>query len=182
MGKTIVGILLGGILAFAWSSISWMALPFHENSLKEFANESEVKAAIEANVDERGVYLIPGDKSLSWEEKIESFKSGPFVFTSVRPGPDENYSMNVAMVRGLTANLFCALILGIMLAAAAPRLNYIGRVLFVTLGGVFAAVSAVYPNNIWWEFPVDFTNLAMIDQVVGWLLAGLAMAGLIKGK
>lgn len=64
-----------------------------------------------------------------------------------------------------------------MLAAAAPRLNYIGRVFFVTLGGVFAAITATYPNQIWWEFSVGLVGLAMIDLVVG-----CVMAGLINGK
>lgn len=181
MFKSFVGIVLGGIVAFAWSSISWVALPFHAKTLNQFSNEAAVVDAMKAGAAESGIYIIPGDMTMSEEAKTEAMKNGPFVFASVRPGADEDHSMGQLMVRGLLATIVCALIIGIMLGAAAPGLNYIGRVLFVTLGGLFAGLAAAYPNNIWWEFSVGFTGLAILDLVVGWFLAGLVMAGFQKG-
>lgn len=183
MGKTVLGIILGGIVAYAWSSISWMALPFHMDSLQTLSNEAAVAEAIVEGAEAgTGIYLIPGDKSMSQEEKNAAIQSGPMIFAAVRPGENSGFSMNSLMIRGLSATLVSALILGLMLVAAAPRLNYIGRVFFVTLGGAFAAISAIYPNQIWWEFSTDFVSLNMIDQVVAWFLGGLVMAGLIRGS
>ena len=119
---------------------------------------------------------------MSEDAKMAAMTSGPFVFASVRPGADADHSMNKLMVRGLLATLVCALIIGIMLGAAAPGLNYVGRVMFVTLGGLFAGLAAAYPNNIWWEFSVGFVSLTIIDLVVSWFLAGLVMAAFQKGR
>lgn len=182
MFKTLAGIILGGILAYAWSCVSWMLLPFHMDSLNGFSNEQAVAEAIQAGASEPGIYILPGDMSKPEEEKMAALENGPYMFAAVRPGAKEGYSMTRIMVRGLLATLVSAIVLGIMLAAAAPRLNYLGRVMFVTMGGIFAAIAGIYPDNIWWEFPVNFTGWVMLDLVVGWFVAGLAMAGLINGK
>ncbi|MAS91794.1 MAG: hypothetical protein CMO55_01255 [Verrucomicrobiales bacterium] len=182
MGKAIVGILLGAVFAFAWSFVSWSILPYHDATLKQFSNEAAVTEAIKSGADEQGIYLIPGDTTMAPDERMELSKKGPAVFVSVRPGPNEDRSMNSLILRGFLSTLVCSLLMGIMLSAAAPRLNYIGRVFFVTLGGLFAGLAAAYPNNIWWEFSTGFTGLAILDLVVGWFFAGLVMAGIINGK
>ncbi len=183
MFKSFIGIVSATVIVFAWGSVSWMLLPFHEASIHQFENQEAVTAAIlEAAKDGAGVYVSPYTEGMTEAESQAAYRKGPMIFTSIRPGSDADYTMGSQFLRAVLATLVAALILGIMLSAAAPRLNYIGRVLFVTLGGAFAAVAATYPNQIWWEFPVSFIGISMIDHVVGWFLAGLAMAGLINGK
>lgn len=176
MIKASFGILLGAVLAFMWSSISWMVLPYHGSTLNQFNEPEKIGALIKENIDHAGVYVFPKG------EDMEDKKKGPTMFAVIRPGERSNFTMNKLVLRGFLATLVSSLILGIMLSAAAPRLNYIGRVMFVLMGGLFAGLAAAYPNCIWWEFPTDFVGLSIIDLVVSWGLAGLAMAGLINGK
>ncbi|MEO0413952.1 MAG: hypothetical protein AAF226_03255 [Verrucomicrobiota bacterium] len=174
MGKAILGIILGGVIAHAWGALSWMVLPFHSDTIHSFPDEKKLIAFAEETFKERGVYYSPQPSEGSMQ------KAGPRIFASYHPGPDTP-SMGMLIVRALSANLICAVIIGILLSAAAPRLNFIGRLFFVTMIGAFAAIAGVYPNNIWWEFPNLFTSLAMLDLVIGWFLAGIAMAALIRG-
>ena len=52
--------------------------------------------------------------------------------------------------------------------------------LFVTLLGVFGFLTISVPYWNWYGFPADFTAAEAIDQSVGWLLAGLVLAGIIR--
>jgi hypothetical protein len=182
MFKGFLAAIIGAVINFGWISVSWMALPFHEQSLLQFENESAVAEAIQAEARAPGIYVIPGDKSKSEEEKMGDRKKGPFLFASVRPGPDESISIGKSMLRGFSATVVSAILIAILLGAAAPRLNYAGRVLFVVLIALVICIEAIYPNQIWWEFSNSFSLIGMADLVAGWGLAGLVMAGMINGK
>ena len=55
----ILAIVIGTILAYAWSSLSWVVFPFHEWTFKTFTNTEAVTQAITANAPESGMYIIP---------------------------------------------------------------------------------------------------------------------------
>ncbi|MDF1861964.1 MAG: hypothetical protein P1U87_17225 [Verrucomicrobiales bacterium] len=182
MFKAFLAAIIGAVIAFGWSSISWIALPFHEDTLNGFENESAIAEAIRKEVKEPGIYILPGDKSMEQEAKMEAMKNGPFLFASIRPGKDEDMSMGKSMVRGFTSTLVASILLAIMLGAVAPRLNYAGRVGFVVLMTLFTAIVGFYPNQIWWEFSTGFVLCNIMDAIIGWGLAALVMAGMINGK
>ncbi|MEM7697296.1 MAG: hypothetical protein AAF236_02695, partial [Verrucomicrobiota bacterium] len=141
-----------------------------------------VETALVDSIEGDGVYLLPSMTDGSDPEaRIEAARKGPFAFVSIRAGERGENMMVTSVVQTVAINLIGALLIGLMLAAAAPRLNFCGRVLFVMIGGVFASLVGVLPNYVWWEFPLDFIGLAALDLVVGWFLAGIAMAALIRG-
>ena len=86
------------------------------------------------------------------------------------------------MPRGFAATLVASSLLAILLAAAAPRLNYVGRAGFVVLIALLICIVGLYPNQIWWEFSSGFVLASMLDTVFGWSIEGLVMAGMINGK
>ena len=137
MFKSFIGIVLATVIVFAWGSVSWMLVPYHEASIHPFENEDVVTTAmVDAAKSGDGVYVSPYTEGMTEAESQAAFRKGPMIFTSIRTGGNEDYTMGRQFLRAILATLVAALILGIMLSAAAPRLNYIGRVLFVTLGGV----------------------------------------------
>jgi hypothetical protein len=42
----VLGAVLGGVTVFVWSAVSWMLLPWHESSMKSFADEAAVAQVI----------------------------------------------------------------------------------------------------------------------------------------
>jgi hypothetical protein len=54
------------------------------------------------------------------------------------------------------------------------------RVLLVALMGLFGFVSISISYWNWYGFPTDFTVAEAITEVVGWLLAGLVMAAIVR--
>ena len=54
------GTILGGLMAFLWSSVSWELFGWHEKPVHSFQNEDEVARVIESHAAESGVYLLPG--------------------------------------------------------------------------------------------------------------------------
>src|ERR1700674_3198406 len=68
------GALAGGLIAFGWSSISWMALPLHEKALRAFADPAAVVGAVTASAPASGIYLLAND------QKGQKAPTDPFIF------------------------------------------------------------------------------------------------------
>lgn len=57
------------------------------------------------------------------------------------------------------------------------------RALAALAGGVVVfvwSISVSYWN--WYKFPTSFTVAALIEQVIGWMLAGLVIALVLRGQ
>lgn len=78
----------------------------------------------------------------------------------------------------LATNVVSALLAAWLLSKVAS--GFTGRVLFVTLLGVFGFITISVPYWNWYGFPTDFTTAEGIDQVVGWFLAGLVLAAIVR--
>jgi|GEM_PF-923021 uncharacterized membrane protein YhaH (DUF805 family) len=113
---------------------------------------------------------------------MQAMADGPFVFASIRAGENHDFSASKMMLRGFTATLVASILLAILLAVVAPRLNYAGRAGFVVLIALLICIVGLYPNQIWWEFSSGFVLANMLDTAFGWGIEGLVMAGIINGK
>jgi hypothetical protein len=68
-----------------------------------------------------------------------------------------------------------------LLAQAAGALaSYGAKVLFVALLGLLPGLDVDVGYWNWYGFPGDYTLAVMADHVLGWLLAGLVLAAIIK--
>ena len=56
----VLGTILGGLAALAWSTVSWEILGWHEKTLVNFQNEDEVSAVIASHAGKDGTYILPG--------------------------------------------------------------------------------------------------------------------------
>jgi hypothetical protein len=50
----------------------------------------------------------------------------------------------------------------------------------VTSLGLLASLAIDLPNWNWYKFPADFFTVSLLDQVMAFLTAGLAMAAILK--
>jgi hypothetical protein len=96
-GALIKGTILGGVVLFAWSMLSWTVLGLHSSSLLHFTDETAVAQAMLDNAPQPGVYALPGEVIKAVGMSDEQFKAaqmvaddrakrGPELFVTVRLG------------------------------------------------------------------------------------------------
>lgn len=167
--------VIGGLILFAWAAFSWMVLPFHEQVLTAFQNEGSIRDAVAANAPASGIYVFPyGDSEAAQKQMLQ----GPIVFASIRR--EGIGGMGTMMLVSLLVQMVCAKIATLMLLPAAYRLSYSRRVVFFTLAGLLIGLAGHVPSMVWWSFAPAYVALEIVDLVIAWSLAGLAIARFVK--
>ena len=125
--KTLIkGAIAGGLVAFIWTNISWMVLPWHGTTISSLENEAPVAEALKSNITKNGLYIIPwsDDHSPEEYEKInQKMEAGPYAFMVVHPKGYKK-SMPKMMILGLLFNMLIALMLTYLLTQT-KGLSYI---------------------------------------------------------
>ncbi|MCB1084563.1 MAG: hypothetical protein KDK60_00500 [Chlamydiia bacterium] len=185
MVKIIIGGLVGAVIAFVWSLISWSVLPWHEYAINPFRNEDFVRWVIKENAPVDGVYIAPLIKKTGAEqtpEEIEetlekqsaAMKKGPFIYAQVRlSGIDSKHPLPYIytfLTQFVGAALICALLM------QAHDLRYFGRVLFVAGMGLIVGILGHLPSGIWLGAGFLYPAIMVADLLVTWLLAGFFLA------
>jgi hypothetical protein len=182
--RLIVAALIGGIVLFTWGFVSHMLLPVGELGLRTLpiAQQDAAIAGLKAGMTEPGIYMLPtlenmedyGDQA-KMDALGERMKTNPYAFVAYSPDPNPaGTSMGPQLATEFATNVVSALIAAFIVGFAA--VGYGTRVLLFTALGVFTFVTAHVPYWNWYRFPTDFTMGAAVGHVVGWFLAGLAMA------
>ncbi len=131
---------------------------------------------------EGGLYFVPGadpeDKAAMEAAEQRAMQGSALLVW--HPQRDEGgisaKRLGTEFLSNVLASFVAALVLSRMRAA------YPTRVFAVMLMGLFAWLSIEVSYWNWYGFPTDYTVAQAIDQVVGWLIGGIAIAALVKGK
>ncbi len=188
MGRSLVlGTVLGGLVAFLWSSVSWELMGWHEKGMLGFHNQDEVSAAIASHATADGTYILPAMPStqgLSPEQRkttqaevMEKMKHGPIMVAAVRRGGFGSYPRALIV---LVASLMAAAFLLTWLLLQTSGLSYARRVGFLAVCGLSASLIVDLPNWNWWGFSGLSTTVNLIDSTITWMLAGLVIAKVAK--
>ena len=59
MKVLIKGALIGGLVAFIWTNVSWMVLPWHMATISGLSNEAPIAEFLKTYVTEIGLYILP---------------------------------------------------------------------------------------------------------------------------
>jgi hypothetical protein len=177
--KLLLSTLLGGVIAFAFGFISWDLVQWHP--ITSFTNEDATVAAIRANAPKSGIYLMPSgqtapgaDKAASEKAMMDRMKTGPVIFASIQAqGMGDNYAM--FFVTGALIDFAGALFIS-WLVMMVPGTTYGKRLQIIMMVALIAGILVCLPNWAWWGFSTAYTASMFVDLVVGWGLAGLAMA------
>jgi len=187
MKSLVLGTLLGGVVAFVWSSISWDVLPWHEQGIYSFQNDEEVSAVIASHSTRSGNYILPGrppmegmtpeQKKAAETTQMARMQKGPVMFAAVRRGGFGSFAKGlIAQFLTLSAGAF----LLTWLVLQTGGLSYGKRVVFLAVVGLAAGVVSDLPNWNWWGFSGGYTAVMVADSTVTWLLAGLVIAKVAK--
>jgi hypothetical protein len=185
----VLGTILGGLVAFLWSSISWEVIGWHEKTLATFQNEDDVSAVIASHITQSGTYLLPAGPSqegMTSEQKkkaqnvlMQKMQKGPVMFAAIRR--DGFGSFARGLVTQVLIQMAGALLLTWLLLQTSG-LSYTRRVAFLAVAGLAASVIADLPNWNWWGISGSYTAVNTIDYTITWLLAGLVIAKVAKPR
>jgi hypothetical protein len=184
MKKNLLAAILGAVIFFIWSAAVHMnplTGPMGLSMLND--KEAAVLAALNENVQQPGLYFFPGmdmSQHLTKEEEAAwtaKYKAGPSGLLLVQPkGGDP--MMASQLVISFISNLLCALLAAFILASTVG--SCARRVAIVASLGLFSWLAISIEQWDWYEFPFTFVALDAINQVIGWTLAGLLMAKMIR--
>jgi len=177
--------ILGGIVMFIWTSIAHMALPLGEAGIREVANESAVLSAMQSNIgDQTGLYIFPGpgvEKNATRQEKNEAMKhmaekmatnpSGILMYHA----PGRPFTIGKWLGIEFGTELLEAILVAFLLVQT-RIVSFSGRVGFVLVVGILAAITTNVSYWNWYGFPCVYTASYMFIQIVGFLLVGVVAA------
>lgn len=181
--------IVGGLVVFIWGMISWMVLPWHSNSFKQFQNEKEVYEAIKDNAPTSGVYILPNmyvykdgmsqsDIKRQMSDQHHMMSKGPVMFASISVEGMKGMSLK-PFVTSLIIQIIGAGIITWMLLQT--KINvYKKQVIFITVAGFLVGLLGLLPAWNWWGFSGSYTFTCFADLVISWCLAGLAIGKVIK--
>jgi hypothetical protein len=183
MTRIMIGGIVAGILLFFWGFVSHMLLSIGEMGLQAIPHEEGMAAAMKQAVPEPGLYFLPGyDRSKPQTEEdmrahMEKVTKGPYGFMVLYPaGRDVSLGKRLPIEFG--TNVVCALLAAIVVSQLRP--GFFVRVGCVTLIGILASIMILVPYWNWYGFPADFTLGQLVEHAVGWFLAGIALAAIVK--
>jgi hypothetical protein len=184
-----LGAILGGLVAFAWSSVSWEVIGWHEKTMLNFQNDQEVSTVIATHAAADGTYILPGvgpTADMTAEQKkaaeaalISKMQKGPIMIAAVRRSGFS--SMTRGMIIQVLSEMAAAFLLTWLLLQT-NGLSYARRVAFLAIAGLAASVIVDLPNWNWWGFSGSYTLVNMADATITWLLAGLVIAKVAKPR
>lgn len=182
-------ILLGGVVAglvvFVFSAVDHMVLPTGHMGLQSLPNEEAVLSALRANIRQPGLYFFPGmemsRRPSEQEQKawLARYTAGPTGLLDYHPGGEAPMTGRQLALE-LTSDVLAGLIAAFVVSRTAAPFGR--RVVLVALIGLFGWLSISVSYWIWYGFPGAFVVAEGIDQVGGWLLGGVALAAIFRGR
>lgn len=176
--RILIAGLLGAIAMFIWTSVAHVATPLATMGFKQIPNEAPVLSAMQSSIgDHHGLYIYPwvDPKDPKMMEKRAALtKTGPYgLLIYHHPGAEPGMGPILAMefVKELIQALIAAWIVSLVAVA-----TYLGRVGVVTAIGVSGTLMTNFSYHIWYGFPLDYTLAAFTIDIVGAIVAGLAIA------
>ena len=155
--------LLGGLVSFAWGSVAHVSNLFPSITPRPFADSTGVVQFMKANAPENGVYF-EGRGLLA----VVSFRSdlGPRFPSLVAP-----------LLKQLLVEIGVAFLLAWVLLRLPLWPAWGTGSLFATLG-LAAGIAQLFPEGIWYGFPMPFVLAEIAILVIGWFLMGWVIGAL----
>ncbi len=188
--RAFVAAILGGITMFIWSFLAHDLLPLGETGMREFKDEAAMLDALKTNLgDARGLYHFPGHKAgpnATRQEKSDAMKRAMEKAASGPSGvllyhPTREFSFGKLLGIEFATELLQAMLVVFLLTQTGIE-SFSGRIGFVFVAGILAAITTNIPYWNWYGFPSNYTAAYMSIEIIGFLCVGLVAALLLKNK
>jgi hypothetical protein len=179
--RVLVAALIGGIVMFIWGAVAHMALGLGNVGIHPPAHEDAVLTTLHEGLGtEPGVYILPWLDPNAMHDKAavktygDKAKASPYAWVVYMPQGEDTTDMSKQLPREWASDTLSALALAFVMGLAG--LGFRRRLAVAAAAAMFAWLSTMVPYWNWYRFPLDFTQAALVEQLIGWLLAGAAMA------
>lgn len=182
MVRVLISTVAAAIILFVWGFLSWAVLPMHQ--METFQDEAAVSTVLRDNALVSGVYFLPHPPDESDQEAVAAWtdrhKTGPRAMVALNITGSDPMSPKLFGM-GFAINLATGLVLSVLLAWVRRMPGgYVARVLLIVGIGLIVGLEADLKYWNWLYVPSDWSFMNVIDHVIGFGLAGLAMAAIIK--
>jgi hypothetical protein len=178
--RVLVAGLLGGIVFFVWGALAHMALPIGDMGMRKVPVEDPVIEALRGNLPGAGVYIVPGlepgkmPDDATAKAYSEKARNNPYAFIVYEPQGRDMMNMGPQLGTQAFTDVFSAIILAWVLSLA--PLAFGKRVLAAGMLGLFSWLTVSAPWWNWYRFTDAFTLGSLLEQTIGWFIAGAAIA------
>jgi len=189
MKRVLLAGLLGGIAMFVWSSLAHDVLPLGQVGVQEIPNEQAVLAAMQTSMGGgSGFYFYPGiglgpnatgdQKRAAMQQYQQKLNANPSGILIYHPAGARALTAGQLITEFITELVEAILVVFLL---AQTRINsFAGRVGFVTIAGILAAIVTNIPYWNWYGFPANYTAAYMSIVIIAFLITGIVAAALIK--
>lgn len=181
MKKWIIGAIVGGILTFAWQTLSWTVLDLHRNGQQYTPKQDSILQYLSSQFSESGDYFLPtypvGASQEEMNKLMETSKGKPWAKISYHTAWDANMTANI--LRGLLVNI-------IMVAMMVWVLMKMGKTSFSTIlisclfVGLIGYLNFPYASYIWYQGGGIRADL--LDALLQWGLCGIWLGWWLNRK
>lgn len=177
--RVLIAGLVGGIAMFMWSALAHAVLPLGEAGLTQIPNEAAARTALQSAMGSEpkdGLYVFP------WTEMGGKATPAPGPSGMLIYHPDRPFEMAPSMLVSEALSEIVQSVIAAFLLSLTALIAFIKRVAFVTAIGVAAAIATNLSYWIWYGFPGDYTGAQIIVVVVGYAVAGVVIALIMKPR
>lgn len=184
--RKLIAAIAGGVIVFLWGALSHTVLSLGHEGLTPLPNEDAVLAALSTSVPNAGLYFFPGmnmsrepteAETAAWNSKYQSGPTGLLLYHPKGGAlPPSGQQLLNEFLSNVLGAWIAALVVSLIAAAYWRRVGAIASL------GLFAWMSISVSHWNWYGFPSSFILAEGIDQFVSWLLAGLAIAAIVRRR
>jgi hypothetical protein len=182
MKKIIISTLVGTVIFFAFQTIMWMG-GIHSDFRSYSPNQTPIMDALNANLKEEGLYMLPmvdpaSPTKKEDEEKIWNENSGKSWAMIFYHPSMSGMSMSYILIGILYSLIGCLVTAMIIFHGNFP--TFTSR-FYVSMGlSIFALCQGVLDEMNWWSYPWSFIRPQVIDLIIGWGICSLWFAWYLK--
>lgn len=187
--KPLLAALLGAVAIFVWFAVAHMFTPLGMAGIDYLPNEAPVSDALASSIGPApGMYMFPtggltkqsshAEQEKGMERMMEEMKTKPSGLIVYKPAGTTFSFAKCLAVEFLTD--FAITLIAVLLLAQTRIATFAGRVGFVVLIGVLAAISSNVPHWNWYGFSGTYALANMFMAIVAMFFAGLVIAAIYK--
>src|SRR5665213_354216 len=178
--RILIAGLLGAIAMFVWTSIAHVATPLGTIGFSKISDEKPVLSVMDSSVGAKpGLYFFPwvdpSDPAMQHKTAVleKTHGHGLLIYSPAGQNADTNMAPMLIkeFLKQFVQALIAAFLVSMMIGATFGM-----RVGAVTLISVSASIATNVSYWNWYNFPLDYTLVQMVIEIVSGLAAGIAIA------